>query len=109
MGKSNIITQTTSLLKETNKLTSKLGLTQISLRKGQTSDKSNGPTDEKQVLIPDKSDQGVINSVDSAKSWLSSLESNSKSAWVPVIKQQITILESVESPSMSGMKILIRS
>lgn len=105
MGKSNSVTQTTSLLKETNKLTSKLSLTQVSLRKGPKTDKSSNSTDEKPVSIPDKPEKVVIDSVDSAKLWLSSLESNSKSAWVPVIKQQIAVLESVESPSMSGMMV----
>ena len=105
MAKSNIITQTTSLLKETNKLTSKLGIKQISLRKEQKSEKDIYKADEKPISAIEKTNHVVIDTVDGAKLWLSSLESKSTSAWVPVIRQQLAVLESVESPSMSGMMV----
>ena len=106
MAKSNIITQTTSLLKETNKFANKLGIKQLSLPK-----KQNSESYEKQaeVLLPPQEEKQaspiVIDTVEGAKAWLTSMESTSSSTWLPVIKQQLAILGSIDSPTMNRLLI----
>ena len=105
MAKSNIITQTTSLLKEANRLTNKLGIKQVTMPKRQKAEACENATIESSLPIEEVSETVVIDTVEGAKSWLTTIESRSNSVWIPVLRQQLCVLSCVDSPTMNGQVI----
>ena len=88
MAKKTIFSQATSLLKEANKLTDKIGFTP-------------------KVDEPEKEENAepALDSVEGISSWLETVKCKADPALVQVVQSQIQVLGLVDSPTMSGMMI----
>ena len=103
MAKKTIISHATSLLKEANKLTDKIGFTpkmdEPENAEQQTAKKTSMPA------VADKPAEPALDSVEGISSWLETVKGKADPALVQVVQSQIQVLGLVDSPTMSGMMI----